>query len=137
MADRRGGRQNPDNKVRPPEATGERSDLLTGLPYGQRKDVIAATQAVPLPRESNQSPTGGSPSRSRGGGRGLVKMLGKHGSMRPEQPISAGRDKFNQSPQQASTRQLIQALDVILQETPNPSTELVDLYMSLRKQELG
>lgn len=125
MADNRGGRQDADFRVRPPDATGERSDLMRGLPYGQRRDVLAATQAVPIPK--GQSPGGGGGAAGGRTQRGLPKMLGKHGSLRPEQPISAGRDRFSGQGVPVSRQVLTQALETIIRSSDVVPVGLVQL----------
>lgn len=124
MADKRGGARDPDYRTRQPSATGgARTDMqdgsqpvrvATGQPYGERKALEGAQQAVPLPREGSSPASRMRPAPRRPG---VPKMLGKHGSLRPDQPISAGRDKFSGQGVPVSRQVLTQALETIIRSS--------------------
>lgn len=142
----RGGRREPDGQPRPPAGPGRfanRQDLSQParvpegpMPHGTKKRLREGQQASPVPKRKASIPL--PPTSQTGQGAAVPSMrdiLGRP-TDRPDEPITAQPppDHF-QIP--AGQRVLSNTLDLVLQSVENPSAELVDLYLSLRRGEVS
>lgn len=137
-----GGRKAPDFKNRGVSGPGpfsRRTDMDNAQPirapggqdYGERTALEQQQAAAPVPEGGamgEAAPAGASTSN-------LTALLGSVGSQRPDEDVTTGSERSEQSPPLVP-RDLIEGLEYLIQSSDPPSQDLVDTYLKLRASEL-
>jgi hypothetical protein len=145
---RGGGPQPPDYRVRVggPGRMSQRNDMqgnqpirvASGQPYGSRDQMEGAQQAVRLPQAGGPmgGPSGQGPRMSSDGTPVDPLALFGADSQRPDEPITQGLDELGPEAEPVHRRQMMEALELLMQSLPQPSAPLMNLYLELRGEDL-